>query len=168
MKNQLASSEEYEIFWLLHQLNIGLIRSRRRELRKYGISPIHAAVLFAIKVIGESVTPAKISWWVFREPNTISALLDRMEKKGLLKKTKDLDRKNLIRVTLTEKGERAYRQSIKRVSLRRIIFSLPKEEREQLKSYLGTLMDKTLKELRIDRKLPFPLPCKSSAKMAKF
>lgn len=39
----------------------------------------------------------------------MSGLLDRMEKQGLVRKVNDLERKNPIRVAVTEKGEEAYR-----------------------------------------------------------
>lgn len=60
---------------------------------QYGITPEQAGVLFCIKVIGKEATPAKISRYTIREPYTVSAMLNRMERKGLIKKVKDLDRK---------------------------------------------------------------------------
>jgi DNA-binding MarR family transcriptional regulator len=79
-----------------------------------------------------------------------------MEKEGLVRKTKDLERKNLIRVSLTEKGQQAYYQSSRLESVHRIMSSLSEEERQQLSSCLETLRDRALKELGMEQRPPFP------------
>jgi len=78
-----------------------------------------------------------------------------MEKEGLIRKVKDLDRKNLIRVVVTEKGQRAYEQSTKREVIHRIMSSLSEEERQQLSSCLQKLRSKALAEFDMERP-PFP------------
>jgi DNA-binding MarR family transcriptional regulator len=45
-----------------------------------------------------------------REPHTITKLLHRMEKVGLVTKTNDLEKKNMVGVSITEKGQQAYEQ----------------------------------------------------------
>ena len=116
MEIHTATNQVYEIWGLLDQACDAIGRARDNELRQIGISRMQAWVLFIVKAInGKAIngpaTPAQISRWLFREPNTVSALLDRMEKQGLVKKIKDLEKKNLIRVVITEKGEEAYQQS---------------------------------------------------------
>ena len=73
-----------------------------------------------------------------------------------MRKVKDFDRKNLVRVILTEKGQQAYYQSSEIKSIRQIVSSLSEEERQQLRSYMETLRDKALKELGVGRKPSFP------------
>lgn len=139
---------------LLHTTN-AIVRARERELHQYGMTYMQAAVLFTIKAIGEEATPAEISRWLFREPHSVSGLLTRMEKTGLITKTKDLKRKNMVRVALTKKGEESFERSIRRESIHQIMSSLSKEERELLRSTLRVLRKKALKELGIDRKPRF-------------
>jgi len=79
-----------------------------------------------------------------------------MAREGLVRKTKDLDRKNLIRVTLTEKGREAYYQSTARKSIQRILSSLSEEQKQQLGLLLEELRNKALEELGLGHKLPFP------------
>jgi DNA-binding MarR family transcriptional regulator len=79
-----------------------------------------------------------------------------MEKKGLITKVKDSDRKNMWRVALTEKGQNAYRQSVKRESIHAAMSSLSEKERLQLGSYLEKLRDCALTQLVRDMKPPFP------------
>ena len=141
---------------LLHQARDATFRAREKELNKYGISTMKAAVLFTVQAIGHEATPAEISRRLLRRSHGVSALLDRMEKEGLVKRVKDLDRKNMVRGEITEKGYQAYNDSTRRESIHRITSSLSEEERRQLKSWLLKLRDTALQEPRISSKLPYP------------
>jgi len=157
MKNQLSVDKDYNLWVLLHQTTDAALRARQKELDQFDISVIEVGVLVVIQAIGERATPSEISRRIFREPHTVSALLNRMEKKGLLTKTQDLDRKNMVRVSITEKGRQAYDKSTRRKSIYRIISSLSEEERQQLRSCLEKLRNKAFKELTVEHKPP-PLP----------
>ena len=79
-----------------------------------------------------------------------------MEKKGLITKVKDVDRKNIWKVSLTEKGGKAYRQSLKRESIHAVMSSLKENERQQLETYLRKIRDQALKLSVSEPTLPFP------------
>ena len=158
MRNRLYEDEDYRIWTLLAQTRALLYMARGRELIQYDITPRQAAALFAIQAIGSKATPAKVSRWLCREPHTVSSLLSRMEGEGLIRKTKDLDRKNLVRITLTEKGKKAYDQSLRRESIHEIMPALSKEERQLLSSCLEKLRDKALFVLGKSKKTLYPLP----------
>jgi len=112
--------------------------------------------LFVIDAIGDKATPAEISRWLFRQSHTISGLLKRMERDGLIRMVKDLDRKNLVRVALTEKGQQALDQSRKREAIHYVMSTLSLEEQQQLSSSLDKLLSRALINLGIEGKLPFP------------
>jgi DNA-binding MarR family transcriptional regulator len=156
MKTTVVNNQDYELWVLLHQVSDAISKAREEELRQYGISMIQAGVLFIVKTAKAPVTPAEISRWLFREPHTVSGLLNRMEKQGLIKKTKDLDRKNLIRVTLTDKGEKAYQKSRQMKVVPKILNRLSQKEREAFRAQLEKLRTKSLNEIGMKRKLPFP------------
>ena len=148
---------DYNLWVLLHQVSDIIFNAREEELRQYGVPAMQAEVLFVIQAIGDETMPAQIARWLLRRPHSVSGILDRMEKAGLVRKTKDLHRKNLVRVTITEKGQQAYNQALERKSIQRIMTSLSEEERQQLWSCLKTLRDKGLKEIGKDpKKVPFP------------
>jgi DNA-binding MarR family transcriptional regulator len=147
-----AKDRDYNLWVLLHQVSDIIFNAREAELMQYGFPATQAEVLFVIKAIGDKATPAQISRMIFRRPHSVSGIIDRMVKAGLVKKTKDLHKKNLIRVTLTAKGEEAYRQALKTKSILRIMSALSVAERQKLKSLLETLWNKGLKELGIDPK----------------
>ena len=156
MKSKVALDPDYELWMLLHYTCDAMAKVRENELRQIGISRMQRAVLFIVKSIDGPATPAEISRWLFREPHSVSGLLDRMVKQGLVKKTKDLERKNLIRVAITEKGEQAYQQSSEMKVIANIMSCLSRKKRENLREYLETLRNRTLEELTVRREMPFP------------
>ena len=146
-----------ELWALLSQASNALGRVADSELSQAGISMMQAAVLVFVKNSKEPVIPAHISRWLFREPHTVSQLLMRMEKQGLVKRTKDLDRKNQVRITLTEKGEKAFQQQSEMRGIGRILSTLTPEECNKLGASLKKLRDEAIKELDTrPRELPFP------------
>lgn len=143
---------DYELWVLILHTRRSMRRLREKELFRYGITPERSGVLYAVHVIGERATPAEIARFLLREPHSISSLINRMEAEGLVKKVKDLDRKNMVRVVLTNKGHEAYKQTAKRDSIHEVMSTLSEEERKLLRALLGKLCRKTLKELGVTRK----------------
>src|SRR4030042_5989847 len=117
MNSMLSTDQDYNLWVLLRQTRDAMVKARGRELEKYGISSIQAAVLFTIQAIGAEATPAEISRRLVREPHSVSGLLNRMEKQGLITRVKDLPKRNMVRVVMTNKGREAYEQSTKRLSM---------------------------------------------------
>ncbi len=147
----------YNLWLLLRQVSDVIFYAREQELKEFNLPGMQAEVLFAIKAIGGKATPADIARWLFRRPHSVSGILDRMTKAGLVQKSKDLDRKNLVRISLTEKGERAFSQALKRTSIHKIISALNEDQKKQLQSLLDNLRNKGLKELGLNlRKMPYP------------
>ena len=158
MESFLSKDQDYELWWLILHTRRAMYKARARELLQYGITPEEAGVLFITQAIGWRATPAEISRWLLREPHSTSGLLRRMEEKGLVKRVKDLERRNLIRVTITKKGHEAYNQSTKRGSIHRIISAISKEDCQKMKACLEKLWVKALKEIGTSYKPPFPSP----------
>lgn len=147
----------YNLWLLLHQVADIIFYAREQELKEYNLPGMQAEVMFAIKAIGDKATPAEIARWLFRRPHSVSGILDRMARSGLIQKSKDLHRKNLVRVSLTEKGEKAFAQALKRVSTYKIISALNEDQKKQLQSLLDILRNRGLKELGMNaRKVPYP------------
>jgi MarR family transcriptional regulator, organic hydroperoxide resistance regulator len=143
--------EDQDLWVLFTRARYATFRARERELQRYGITPEQAQLLFVAQAIESEATPARISRLILRQPHTVSAIVDRMEKKGLVKKVKDLDRKNMVRVVLTEKGQKAYEMTSKRGPIHRIMHTLNDEERANFRGYLERVMGKAREELGLDR-----------------
>jgi DNA-binding MarR family transcriptional regulator len=140
----------YKLFVLLRQTTDAMFKGREKELKEYGITPQQAAALIGIRALGNDTTPAEISRWVFREANSVTILLRRMENQGLINKRRDSKRKNITRISLTAKGQEAYRHATKLESVHDIIFALSKAKRQQLWSLLEILRNSALEHLRVD------------------
>ena len=159
MRKSLTGDQDYDLWVLLRNTTDTILRVRFKELGQLGVLGRQAALLLIIRLIereGGKATPAEISRWLFREPHTISETLNRMGKDGLIKKIKDLDRKNLVRVVITEKGQQYYEKSTRRQSIHKMLSCLTREERQQLRSVLEKLRGGGLKELGIEQKIPWP------------
>ncbi len=146
----------HRVLALLDQSTYGVLRVRARELARAGISPVEATVLFALANSEKQTTPAEISRWTLRESHSVSRLLHRMSSKGLVTRSNDLDRSNLVRVAMTAKGREAYDYSVKQESVPNPFSRLSPQEREQLDGLLRKLLQASLAELRVKRDVPYP------------
>ena len=152
---ELSTSEEYELWSLLGQVNDGMLRARDKELRQFGISAVQVAIMYAIKTLGHPPTQSEIARWVVRKPHTVAAALERMERQGLIKQVRNAAGRKQVSVQITEKGEDVYRRQHKqRRTIPAILGGLAPEERESLRTILRKLRDNTLSELA--PKPPFP------------
>lgn len=150
-----SKSESNSNLWLLLlRTRDSISNARSIELRQYGVSSREAGTLIAIQSIGKKATPAKISRWLYRKPHTIAGILMRMQKKGLIRRNKDLEAKNMIRISMSEKGKKAYNNAVKRESINEIFNVLSDEEKDNLYSSLTKIMDAALKETGEDIFLP--------------
>lgn len=160
MENHFTNDYQFHTWWLLHQAQHAIFRVRGKELSQYKLTTEQASVLFIVKVLNDEdrkTTPGVIARCVLREPHAVSKILTRMEKDGLVKKINGLGRKkNEVLVSLTEKGRTAYKYSIKRDSIHKIMSCLTEEECIQLQSLLDKLRDKALQELTETRKMDLP------------
>jgi DNA-binding MarR family transcriptional regulator len=154
--SEMAADPDYNLWLLIRQVRDAMMKARDRELEKYGISSIQAAVLFNIRTIGHDTTPAEIARRLVREPHSVSGLLSRMEKQGLLKRVKDLPRKNMVRVVLTKKGEEVFLHTMPRTTMHQTMSVLTEEERKILWTALQKIRERALRLAGVGHELPFP------------
>jgi DNA-binding MarR family transcriptional regulator len=157
MVQQIKADKDYTLVTQIMQVADIFVKVRERELLPQNLSATSAAILFLVEAMGKDVTPARISRMLLREPHSISGILMRMEKQGLLKRTKNMERKNLIRITLTAKGENALKQAMKKEGTTHVLSRLSTEQQRQLKTTLTALKEAGMKELHLNPKaLPWP------------
>jgi len=150
-----AEDEDQDLWLLLTHTRYAIFRARELELQRYGITPEQVSLLFVVQALGKKATPAALSRYLIRQPHTVSALVARMEANGMVKKIKDLDRKNLVRVVITEKGKKAFEQSTKRGPIHRIMGELDSKEKKKFRKYLETIFAIARQEIGLDKdKLP--------------
>lgn len=153
----MLSNPIYQLWVLLAQTRRALLRLRQIELNLYGISTKQSALMFTVEAITEKATIAEISRWLFLEPHGVSELVTRTERKGLVRRVRDLGNKRLVRVNLTKRGAEICNKSRKLESVTGIMSCLSENERQQLASYLYRVRDRALEEMGIKYKLPYPI-----------
>jgi DNA-binding MarR family transcriptional regulator len=125
---------------------------RKLELSKFDILPVQSYILFVIKALGDDTTPSRVSEYVYQQRSSISDILNRMVKEGLIKKTSTSGSKKRVIVTLTEKGEKALELSKQRKYLHKVMSALSDEKKQQLEKGLEILRDAAVNELSITQK----------------
>ena len=155
MSDSPSWNPDFEAWWLIHQTTDLMKRARSRELKASGTKIVHSGILFAVQILGDKATPAELARWLAREHHTITEVLKGMERKGLIKRTKDLKRKNMVRVSLTEKGKKVSRIA-KKESIKHIMSCLSEEERKTLCEYMDRIRVRALQYMGIYEKPAAP------------
>ncbi len=150
---------EHEIAWAeMSVTSLILQRAWGMELAQIGLTVPQALVLSIVAGSSEPITPMKLSKSMHREPHTISALLTRMEAQGLVKKERNLERGNWVRVTLTKKGKEAFERQVGAGKVRNITACLSKQELETLNVMNRKLRAKGIELLREMMPSPYGEP----------
>ena len=145
---ELKSDEYFSLFVLIAQTKDAMLRARQVEYEPYGISNERRALLWVIQSYGGQATPAEISRRFFRELQSITEMLKRMEKDGLVTRHQGPGRSKTM-VKLTKKGSETLRQSLHNETDRRILSVLTPDERDQLAASLSKLRKQALAELGV-------------------
>lgn len=146
---------EHEIAWAEMSVTSTILRRAwEMELAQVGLTVPQTLVLIIVQSSPEPITPMKLSKLMHREPHTISALLTRMEAQGLVKKERNLERGNWVRVSLTKKGKEAYQRQLVARRVRNITECLSKQELDALSRINRKMRAKGIELLR--EMLPSP------------
>jgi DNA-binding MarR family transcriptional regulator len=114
---------------------------------EYGISVEQYAVLIVLNYSGGSARITDIARWLIRSTNSITMIVDRMVKAGLVKRTRDRVDRREVKVTPTPKGNTAVKQADVAILefVRKIFQPLSSEEENTLSGLLGTVKYEILK-----------------------
>ena len=148
--------KEYDTWILLSRVYHMIAKLRRLELAKYNIQPVQAYILFILHALGGETSPTELARYAYEHKSAISDILIRMEKQGLITKTKKVIGNGRIKVKLTEKGEEALRLSLEREFLRKAMSGLTPEKTKQLETCLELIRDNAMKLLDIQEKQIVP------------
>jgi len=155
LANLTLLNEDEKTWERIFKTSTALYRLREMELDRVGLSLSQAGVLYFAKTSPEPLTPMKISRLIHKQPHTTSALLIRMESRGLIKRTRDLRRKNLVRVSLTEKGEAALRRQLGERGAMNITACLSREEVASFNVVLRRLHDAAVEMMQQMKPSPY-------------
>jgi DNA-binding MarR family transcriptional regulator len=145
--------EAFNLWIMMTQAVDAALTLRQKELDKVGISASESAVLgFLIlteQLPDQKTTIVELTKWMVRSPNSVSELIKRMEKKGLIKKVRNPLKKTEVKLAITEKGREIRKQSLHRQVIQEILSSLNSEERQNFWITLGKIRNYSFKKLGI-------------------
>lgn len=142
------------LYALFDQTRETLFKAVELELAQYNISVPQVKILHILSQNNGRMTLNQLADEAVRELNSISTLIGRMQKKGLVKKIKSSGNGRLY-VTLTDKGKDIYENTITERSIFMIFDTLSEKEKKQLASLLAKLQDKARALLGLDYRPPF-------------
>jgi DNA-binding MarR family transcriptional regulator len=133
---------------LIAQTKDAILRARERDYARYGISNERRASLYIIQNSGGHAAPVDIARSLFRKLHSMTEMLKRMEKDGLITRHAGSGRSK-VEVRLTEKAQDVLQQSLHNERDRRMFSVLPMEDRQRLASYLLQIRSNVLQDLGI-------------------
>jgi DNA-binding MarR family transcriptional regulator len=92
---------------MLHRVRDVLMRCEDERFGQYGLTSEQYAVLVTVKYENGSARPVDMARWLGRSPNSVSMIVDRMVKAGLLRRARGRRDRREVRVMLTSKAEDA-------------------------------------------------------------
>jgi DNA-binding MarR family transcriptional regulator len=143
---ELQADEFFRLWVIVAQTKDAILRARQIEYEPYGINNERRTLLWVIQSYGGSASPVQISRRFFRELQSITEMVGRMEKDGLVLRRPGSGRSK-TEVSLTEKGLDVLKQSLHNETDKRIFSVLSKEERDQLAVFLLKLRSQALVDL---------------------
>jgi len=92
--------------WLLARQTGDLLRNCMDQLfREYSITTEQYEVLVSTKYLSNRVKITDIARWLRRSTNSVSMIIDRMVKAGLVKRIRDRSDRRIVYVVITSKAE---------------------------------------------------------------
>jgi DNA-binding MarR family transcriptional regulator len=137
---------EFQFWRILDHTRFMIGRAREKELARFGLTPEQSHVLDILVNRGGSVTINEIVEITQRQHHSISTLVARMSRQGLVTKQKNAADLRKLDVFITPKGAEVERE-LTRDSIHHIVSCLPAQERTAFKAGLLCLLKRAYEEL---------------------
>ena len=136
--------------WLLmHRTHNLLLRSENQVFGEHKLTTEQYGVLMTIKYLEEPVRITDVARWLERSTNSVSMIVDRMVKAGLLRRKRDTRDRRVVHVNITSKGEKALKPATMAgwKFIRELMSPLSDEDRHTFTKLLETLKKEIFKYL---------------------
>ena len=147
IKDIFALQDIQHKVWINWYRTDGLIAKYSDDnlLKASGLTYQHFLVLSIMNELGETANATEMAKLLDKNTNTISTLLDRMERNGLVKKVRDTQDRRMVFAIMTPKGQKRLAVSIKASSVifEKLAEGLSKEEMYEFNTLLEKLMKNT-------------------------
>lgn len=137
---------DFSLWRILNHTTFVIARSRKKELAQYGLTSEQAHILDILHHSGGTVTIQGIVAITMRQHHSISTLVDRMAKQGLVNKVKSASDARQYDVIITEKGRALFSRTTKN-AITAIFSALSGREKKELDTGLKKLRARAYKLL---------------------
>jgi DNA-binding MarR family transcriptional regulator len=110
--NIITKNKAIQAWLALHQAEISIVKCEEETFANLSITPQQYYILAVIKFNQGNIKLSDIANWLDRSPNSITLIVDRMEKSGLVKRKKDSIDRRTLRLSITSKGDTIYQKAI--------------------------------------------------------
>ncbi len=131
---------DYELWLQFSGTQAAISQARQKKVGRY-VHHNQAAALVIIWREEGMATPGFVSKALFLKNHSVSELLTRLEKKGLIEKTRDKIQGNIVRLSITPKGKEYCTRVTQADFIIRVMSSLSEEQKQQLQEILHTLIN---------------------------
>jgi DNA-binding MarR family transcriptional regulator len=156
MKEKSGTNKEIspiDLWKLLDKSRFAIARLRGIELSQFGLTIEQSSILQTLLQNNGSLTTKELEEETMRQPNSISILVNRMIRMGLLRREKNKSRQR-HRIYLTQEGENLIKK-VTIVSIEMPFVSFTAEEKRQISRFLNKLLDNSRELLGIPHHPPF-------------
>ncbi len=145
---------EINLYILLDQTNSIVTAAVELEVKHLRVTQPQVRILTMLSRKNAPANLEELAQWTLKEFNSVSTLINRMEKKGLVKKIKK-DGELKTYVVLTKKGNDLYLKQVTERSIHLILSQLSDHEKDQLEALLKKVRDTTHDILGLYYRPPF-------------
>jgi MarR family transcriptional regulator, organic hydroperoxide resistance regulator len=146
-KQSKSESRHLQTYTLLYLTRDAVFRCVDRVVAKFRLTAEQYSVLSAIRELEDPVRPTDIGRLVDHKVNTVSMIIDRMVRAGLIDRVRDLPDRREVRLVITSKGEKAFKPAAAEASklIQEIMSPLSDKEVDALEALLKRLREKAHK-----------------------
>ena len=111
------------------------------ELKRFGATSIRFQVMSALFKNGGIMTPSEIGKWVFREKNSITAVINTLEKQGVVRREPSRHDGRSVNIVITDEGRKEANRlnPIAQEISRNVLSYLDKDQTDEIIDVMRTL-----------------------------
>lgn len=144
-----TSDVSLNTYIMVHHAWLAVSKLAENRLSKIGLTAETLTILWGIRDYSGKLNPAELARLSHRDKQTISGLLNRMEKMGLISRTRKRKGQPTTKVEITAEGRQTCDAGIPifKSVLKDIFSSFSMEQREQLQKLTRALRNNALEQL---------------------
>jgi len=98
---------EESVGYLMKRVMLSIVTSADKRLADHGLTSAQWGPLMRMQAQGGTATVAEMARWLNVDAGAMTRLLDRLEKKGLCRRTRSTEDRRVVQVELTAAGQKA-------------------------------------------------------------